>query len=296
MLEKELRFPSYSGGIRSNIEFLLSVLEDVPQYKMDGTTLIIPNDSFVKPLTITPLANVFCDLGNYRIENGYCEHIGFPHGTPFKAVKSRPTYIPLVKVEMNSPEDREEQLNTICDKYGELIHNSFLDDRFKSHFDRSTMSIMMSEIFDNIVEHSQAETVHIFSQNWPKIEMCEICIVDNGIGLFNSLKNAGRNVTDSIDAMKKVIEDQLSSKKEATADGEHHGMGIRTTQNILCNSDVRGSFTILSGESAFVNNHGNKTYYSIVDYSYPGTVISLRIRKPRIKIDWKKHVEVIYKY
>jgi hypothetical protein len=59
-------------------------------------------------------------------------------------------------------------------------------------------------------------------------------LADNGIGFYQSLKRAGKNVKNDLDGIQKVIDGHLSAK------GDLRGNGIKDTIKLLSNRELNG--------------------------------------------------------
>jgi hypothetical protein len=107
-----------------------------------------------------------------------------------------------------------------------------------------TFDFVLGEIIDNIELHADSQNTYILAQYWTAINTCEICFLDDGIGIFKSLKNAGKDVLNNMDALQKVLRNRLSSKEEF---GESkRGTGIANTCVAIVNKEINGEFFILS--------------------------------------------------
>ncbi len=118
-------------------------------------------------------------------------------------------------------------------------------------------------MLDNIEEHSRAKNVYLFAQYWKKLNACEVCIIDDGVGIFESLKKARRDIKDHMDALKQVLETGLSSKTEF---GDiKRGTGIRNTRLAITNKDIHGEFLIITGNAAFMHSatEGARFYHHL---------------------------------
>ncbi|MEA2098272.1 MAG: hypothetical protein U9P70_04355 [Patescibacteria group bacterium] len=134
-------------------------------------------------------------------------------------------------------------------------------------------------MLDNIEEHSIAKNVYLFAQYWPKINTCEVCILDDGQGIFESLKNAGRNVENSEDALRKILETGLSAKTDFG--DTKRATGIKNTRTALTNKEINGEFLIMSGDSIFLDsaNH-HEQFIKLTKYFWNGTIVVLRLTRP----------------
>lgn len=55
----------------------------------------------------------------------------------------------------------------------------------------SSLSYLISELLDNIYEHSQSPNGYVFSQYLEKEGVINLCIADTGITIAGSFKRAG---------------------------------------------------------------------------------------------------------
>ena len=123
-------------------------------------------------------------------------------------------------------------------------------------------------------------TIFFFLHNiGSKNNSCEICIVDDGDGILGSLKNAGREVDDSLDALKKVLERGLSAKTEY---GDFkRGTGIKNIIATLTNNELRGEYFIMSGSAGFLQSaQKGKILFNFANYTWKGTIIMMRLNRP----------------
>ncbi len=76
------------------------------------------------------------------------------------------------------------------------------------------LGISVSEIIENIQQHAFSTKVVAICQNYRLKGIFDIVIYDNGIGFKKSLENAGIKVKDDVEALLKVINEKVSSKKD----------------------------------------------------------------------------------
>ncbi len=131
----------------------------------------------------------------------------------------------------------------------------------------------------DLEEHSEAKNVYLFAQYWSKSNTCEVCILDDGQGVFKSLKKAGRSVKNSEDALRKILGTGLSAKTDFG--DSKRATGIKNTRAALTNKEINGEFLIMSGDSIFLDsaNHGEK-FVKLTKYYWNGTIVVLRLIRP----------------
>lgn len=253
--------------------------------------------SFATPLSITPIAAVINKKSfkhNYRGENSsYLNTIRFPEGVA-KIIRTthEKTYLPIIHLLLNrlNKAESSRKLGELNSQYlGLLKQNVIADPQFLKLVTDNTFGLLFEEMLDNVQEHSEAENVYLFAQYWKKNNACEFCLLDDGQGLFGSLKRAGRDVKNSEDALRKILEEGLSAKTEY---GQiKRGTGIRNTRRLITNKEIRGEFFILSGNAAFLHSstEGEKLF-ELTSYFWRGTLVMGRLNKPANTFDWTKYV------
>lgn len=247
----------------------------------------IKDIGFVTPLTITPVAAMINKKSlehDYTGPNiSYLQTIYFPEGLrELDRIIAEKTYLPIIHLLLAgvAKDEVTRKLGALHSKYLELIKLHIVaDPRFLELLTNNTFGFLLGELFDNIEEHSLASNVYVFAQYWPKSNACEVCIIDDGIGLFGSLQKAGRDVTGHLDALRKILETGLSAKNEF---GDiRRGTGLKHTRAAITNREINGEFLILSGDAAFLHSatHGQK-FFQLTDYKWNGTILTMRLNRP----------------
>ncbi|MEX2403971.1 MAG: hypothetical protein WD625_07545, partial [Balneolales bacterium] len=243
---------------------------------------------FVKPISVVPLAIVARQKELKFLDNtSYLKTIEFPDGQEISGFTTNgDTYFPLTRADLLALDssEREKKLRDLSDKYGCLLKNQITDKDFKKRIGRNVSHLLISEMIDNIYEHAMAENAYIFSQYWQGIESCEICLADNGMGIYNSLSKAQRNVTSDLDAVEQVIKNCLSAKDEYGS--QKRGTGIRNTIKLLSNKELKGFFCVISGSSGYFIDSDNRNYFlDLENLKWSGTIINMGFKKPTTKIN-----------
>jgi glucose-6-phosphate-specific signal transduction histidine kinase len=127
---------------------------------------------------------------------------------------------------------------------------------------KNIILFIVGELFDNIKEHSHSFDVYLGLE---KNEEVFLGIFDNGITIFNRYKEAGVEVKDYKEAIKKAIEG-ISAKSI-----EERGYGLKTIQKIVKN--LKGKMFIFSGEAYAAIDDKEKIYD--LDFYFPGTGVIL---------------------
>jgi len=151
----------------------------------------------------------------------------------------------------------------VLSKINTLVNDNLnLDNNYEA-----AVSYLISEITDNIVEHSGIDRGWLLIQYYPTTEYLDICIIDTGKTLLGSYKD--HNVKD-IDTHEKALNAAIQGI--STKDVER-GTGIRTSKAIS-SLGLKGDFTIFSGSSIYFNNR-----IINLEVEWPGTFVAIRIKK-----------------
>ena len=148
------------------------------------------------------------------------------------------------------------------------------------------LTFLIREILRNTPEHAKTNTVWICGQYWPTYELAEIAILDEGIGIYNSLvQNAAHKeyITNNQEALYWALKAGISeafrpsSKQRSTDEGANSGFGLYMVSEIC--KKLNGSFCIISDENyLLVDNQGTETGKT----SFSGTAIRICISSKEI--------------
>ncbi|MEX1014148.1 MAG: hypothetical protein WDZ80_03240 [Candidatus Paceibacterota bacterium] len=260
----------------------------------DGAEVTFNSCGFARPISIVPLSIVGLSKNlSFSDIPGYLGTIGFPSGQEVENyTDNNGTYLPLTRADLTNLgyEGKEQKLRSLSDIYISLLERNIITDKqFLQRIGKDVSALLITEMIDNIFEHSEASTSIIFSQYWPANDSCEICLADNGIGMYESLLSAGRNVKSDVDAMKKVIEDCLSAKDEFGS--TKRGTGIRNAINLLSNNELNGYFCVISGTAGYyVDSQGRRTFLNLQNLDWNGTIVNMGFTKPAQKLDIYEYI------
>lgn len=248
------------------------------------------------------LANFYADTPevslkvlNYDINNAhsYAAHMGFfqsfglNFGKSPGQAKGSPYYIPITIFDIDSIrleaqnegvdigdvlEKKARQLATILTQ---CYHGDLVD----------TLEYSLREMFRNVVEHSGAKRIGICGQYWPTKREVEIAILDNGIGIRESLKsNPYLRIENDKDALNCALLPGVSCKsyKGSRPDctkghWSNSGFGLFMTSELCRNG---GSFFVCSRSSGILLKEKNKRN---VATNLDGTALRLVIDTSSLK-------------
>jgi len=210
------------------------------------------------------MQNIKYDVGG--IEAGEMRPTEFTASIESYAGKS---YIPLTKFPTNGGRLMDKG-SIICSVENILINSARLDNNIAN-----AIRYMLSEITDNVSEHSNAESGYIIAQNYPNMKYVDICIGDDGITLLGSyLKTPEKGITTDLDAIQAANEG-ISTKMRPAA--ENRGYGIRTTKRMIVDG-MGGQYVMMSGGAAYIKTvNGERLGQMDKSSRINGTIVAMRV-------------------
>ncbi|MDR0894236.1 MAG: hypothetical protein LBN06_02895 [Prevotellaceae bacterium] len=187
----------------------------------------------------------------------------------FMARYKERSYIPMIKFPANASKDAIK--NGILGVIGDIIRVqlSIKGDLYIA------MRYMLSELIDNITEHSGSEYGYIFAQYYPCKKYIDICIADTGITLLGSYRKTNSlGIDNDIEAMRQATQG-ISTKN--LPDAENRGYGIVTSKNMLAEG-LKGQFLMFSGGAFYRKTENEEVVYELPNtIKWNGTIALLRI-------------------
>lgn len=138
-----------------------------------------------------------------------------------------------------------------------------------------TLTYAIREIMRNVVEHGEASHIWYAAQYWPTKARVEVAVLDEGVGLLQSLKrNDKLNIANNNEAIFRALQPGVSGvpkKKRKSSDGAwvNSGYGLYMTSS-LCNRG--GDFFIVSDDLSLSLCGGEVAFH---DCSYKGVAIRI---------------------
>jgi len=283
-------------GLSQSIEFIrsFSFFPNVDSYVFDFASL-----SWVEPFgllyfsneirrfaqKIQPASVVFQNVDFSNDSHSYAAHMGFFEACG-KKIGNRPgeargsnTYLPITQVEVqalkNEARSLMKEVGKIVEGHSAKLAKVLTQQNQGDLVDTLTYSIR--EIIRNVVEHSESSTFEYCAQYLPAKDAVEVCILDTGIGIKQSLlTNPDIEVQNDREALNMCLMPGVSSKirrgrKMGAQDDvwSNAGVGLYMTSRLCSNS---GSFFICSGESGLLLTTANKQHF---DTNFSGTALRL---------------------
>ncbi|OFR34300.1 ATP-binding protein [Porphyromonas sp. HMSC065F10] len=278
----------------SGLREALLIFERIERSSDTDNVLTFEEGAFATPLFLSALlARKFDPLASRRIEldvrSSYLCTICFDKGG----------------ISTEELGDIEEYLGSYRDKsYIPIMRFPLLGERSRAHVTsvgsavvnllRSRLDLsgriftgvnyLISEILDNVIEHSFSHGGGIICQDYARKGYMDICIFDNGVTIPGSYRRAKLLDDRSTDAqaLQTTINRRLSTKN--TAGSVNRGFGISSSRQMLVHG-LQGEFLIFSGSALYVSTPREEKVFPLPNHlGLHGTIVGLRI--PRFVDDF----------
>ena len=147
------------------------------------------------------------------------------------------------------------------------------------------MTFVIRELLRNIPEHSKSKTIWYCAQYWPSFDLVELAILDEGIGISNSLKDSyefSSLYKNDYEALQLALEPGVSGtfsslrRSIGTGDWVNSGYGLYMVSQMCV--ELGASFIIASGDSAIrMKKKSENIMVTRYDTFIEGTAIQIRI-------------------
>lgn len=207
--------------------------------------------------------------------NSYLDSIYFPNGLNPDKIENweerlnsyiNKSYLPLIHFSTSTIEELAQQRNNVISCACRMIRD--ITNIPTNYY--SGISYLISEITDNIVDHSRQDRGWISFQHYPANGYLDLCLADSGRGLLKSYQeyrgeNDYSHINTHIDALDNAI------KGYSTKHLKERGFGVHTSREMLIKG-LKGTFVMISGNAIMAN-------YKLTDFQcfYEGTLIMIRI-------------------
>ena len=270
----------------------LEKVKDTPELTLDFS-----KTEFASPVAILTIGCNIKSLMEYRKSaahvthvkgisedisaHSYLGHLGFfnfvdvPFGKAIGEATGNDRYIPITKLSYS------DLMLEVSPPY-KLLRHVIMEEAEKLAFvlapedsdDASTVTLAyaLREIIRNVFEHSKAREAYLCGQRWSGGRV-EIAIIDQGIGIFDSLKNAF-GIKKPIDALELAIEPAISRTTGPKGDKNEHGNSGYGLYVLSRLGLEYGKFLLGSGDGCL---RMDKNGTAVDNFAYKGTVVGLRL-------------------
>lgn len=137
---------------------------------------------------------------------------------------------------------------------------------------------LLGIVLDNIVKHSNSEKFYVAAQMWQERDLIEFAVLDEGIGIRNSLKdNSKISLYNKKDALKLAIYPGITKDNKKKSFFKRNvknsdGLGLYITSNVFAKL---GDYCLCSNDLCLVRKD-NLIYFE--NAAFNGTAVRMRIK------------------
>jgi hypothetical protein len=216
---------------------------------------------------------------NYLAHIGFFEICGIDHHVGTGKRRGSDGYIRLTEISVDviylEARNSHVEPGDVLRKYSEELSRVLVQQESGAAFE--TVAFSLTELFRNVLEHSQSEKLFYLAQYWPGSRSAEIAVSDAGIGIRESLsKNPERQASSDEEALNLAILPKVSGvskglQKRQSGKYKNAGFGLYMTSNFCENG---GKFYLTSGNS-FLRKVGKNI--ENLPSSMHGTVVGMKL-------------------
>lgn len=258
---------------------LILIRDLLRKYHLGANEINLRHLKFCPPILSLGISKMVLDRGlTYSpkpIDSGYLQTILFPTGMDgaltddfelFLSSFSTKTYLPLIRFGTDKHPDPSTRRNNLISQVGQMIRRiTQVDSNFYSG-----LSYLLSELTDNIVDHSGYSHGWLSFQCYPTEGFIDLCIGDSGGGILGSYQRySGPKDYSYVSSDFLAVAEMI--KGESTKKLDERGFGFHTSRELLVDG-MSGNFTFVSGEALLLD-------YKLIPFGthFPGTLAHLRI-------------------
>ena len=266
-----------NDSIGAQLAVLIEVLNKINETKEKEIIFDFSKIKFVYPVFFTSISSLIADLKENEfviyhsgIKNNYLQNVFFPDGLKPDELPQWETtlnnyngknYIPVINFSASRKANETEIRENMLSKINSLLENNLkLNNEYKT-----AISYLISELTDNIIDHSGVNRGWLSAQYYPTKQFLDICIVDTGKTILGSYRdNNIAGINNDFEAIEQAMKGLSTKDKE-------RGFGMRTSKKMI-EEGLKGKFVLVSGNAMLFNDE-------LVEFpvKWQGTILALRI-------------------
>ncbi len=148
---------------------------------------------------------------------------------------------------------------------------------------KSAFYYPISELVENIFEHSKKNIGLIYAQHFKKTDCLEICIADTGRGIRQAYEDELGLSLDYETALAHAMAGESTKSSD-------RGFGLRTSKDLICRG-LGGEFMLISGQSAYAVRGKDEISPVIPEFNWQGTLIYYKFPRPTSPVNINLYLE-----
>jgi len=154
----------------------------------------------------------------------------------------------------------------------------------KSYGGSRTLKHLLTEMINNVVDHSESDNAYTLAQKYPSAGSIDISFFDDGISIPKSFEDADLSFRDDCDAIYRAMNGMSSKEK---IDDDPRGYGINTTTQLITRGN-EGSILIASRRGLCHITKDGKEYKRLKrENLIDGTLVSIRVNRNEVQNFYK---------
>ena len=281
-------FITQTGKDLENKEFIYDFkqMQHCHPYGLLVVACAIRNNIKNRPDAIHRVENaLYSQGGRFAANFGFYQSIGFDIGTATEEFDVGDRYIPIKEItsaDLHKQYSYTLLLNEKVERHAQMLSDTLVGDLKQSV--RDAVQYCFREIMRNTFEHAHTDTIWVCGQYWPSRSEAEIAVLDEGIGILNSLKSnrriAVKNCLEANSlALQPGLSESLGKKQDPFDRWQNSGYGLYVSSTLCAVNG--GYFIISSGDSTLLVNSKDQTPYAS---NQVGTAICLNIHTDSSKL------------
>lgn len=223
----------------------------------------------------------------YAANMAFFRAFGLKHGREPNCKDGNEQFVPFTILRMQTIVDEASKewkaAQDIIERRSEHLAKILSREEHGNLVDALTFSIR--EIMRNVLEHSKSRSIEYCAQFWPTYSKVEIAIIDNGIGLKQSLlTNPFIQVQCDSDAIQQALMPAISSKNykgvriDRNDPWHNSGFGLYMISRIC---RLGGNFLICSGDHGILLNAHGKQHIDL-GHHIKGTAVRMVLNTSKL--------------
>lgn len=222
----------------------------------------------------------------YAAHMGFFQSFGLDFGKNAGVALGSNAYVPITELNIRSlhiaATNAQVEVQTIIERH--CIPLAAVLARSTSGPLHQTLVFCLREIFRNVTEHSNADSIWYAAQYWPEKELVELSILDQGLGIRTTLsRNPHLSIASDVDALKLAVQPGISGRayeggpplrQDAWANS---GYGLFMTSQICSRG---GNFAFCSGDHGLLLSADTE---KVLNVGFIGTALRLSISIPEVR-------------
>jgi hypothetical protein len=213
--------------------------------------------------------------GNDKVTS-HMKKLGFPLGSEIDGG----SYVPITHILKNGSDRKKlgREINNLLNKIIEKIPNNI-----------NGVSYILSELSDNIEDHSEYSCASIMAQYFPTKKEVEIIVFDNGLTIPGVFSKNNVQFDDDSDSIGKALSGEVSTPKLYKQE-EGRGYGLRTCKS-LSTEDFKGELYVFSRKGLIISKHNQENLFENMENPLNGTLFCVKIKLPGNEINFYDKAE-----